>query len=894
MNFSVLRLSLPSVFGLVALAAFVSAGCSRGESRKTSAPKAWLVCEKPSANLGEVFEGAAPAREFLLENRSDAPVSVSEIEIDKTCECTETSFDSDPLQPGSVARLRVVIDTRGKAGDLHTRITLRDKDGQLRPLELALQVTVRPTLSVSTDRVDFGVIAGNQIRERTFEVRQRVHGAPELVGVEPKNAALTAQFDRIEDGDANALQAWRVVLRLNPARLTGPAEGVMELTGSDSNAPKLSVAWTAQPTGGYEIIPDEVAVVIMPHSVSSSALGQVLIRRRDGRSFRVVESYSDLEFVEMKTAAHAASPECRMVISRRKATQNDAPEFGRGTILLETDDQDDAPLMIPVSFYAPSAAGGQMEITEQDPHRLEKMLPFLATGYSASRRMVHDVYGEGSETAHIVGLRVPGGRTNAFKYTTLTWRQRLELTRQDVAVYKSSDPFEPSEIASRRPTSRTTSIRGRDALYSWYPTHGICSIEEPASWDTGVYGLNFFLALQGGANFHDVATFCAHLAKMVPELDKTVGPRVFVRPTLSDHGAIVEVQWRSNDIESDCLEDYRLSVDIGRSFLPVRLRAEQAKEKTRSVAERSLELQSFDDGRVWFPRQANLVEQHFRGQDPNPVQSLKQSLQFTALHVNENRDQCRDEAFTFEGLELPHGTEVRDQRAGKLKTYSYGGVPLNEAKLRRFLEVPPQAEDYAPVLGNPEPFRVNGADGHYLGKRSLCGPLALWCVAHDLGSKPTLSRIVELTKPGDRGVSLEQLRIAAVQLGLGARSLHISDPVKLGAALENVPGARAIVYAHHSHYWAITEFEDGRFRVADFPSVRRLTPTELGANWSGECIVVAASDEELLALGDSRWHTWLGLAIGIACCVVAACGRFWKRAEHETGSKADLAKVAKV
>jgi hypothetical protein len=109
-----------------------------------------LVIEKDHVDAGTVVEGFDIRHTFLLQNRGDGPLIISEAKTD--CSCTKMQHD-DIIQPLSNSYLRVIFHTLGQTGDQVKTIRLSTNDSSEPERVLKISAHVLPAVKVEPGRV---------------------------------------------------------------------------------------------------------------------------------------------------------------------------------------------------------------------------------------------------------------------------------------------------------------------------------------------------------------------------------------------------------------------------------------------------------------------------------------------------------------------------------------------------------------------------------------------------------------------------------------------------------------------------------------------------------------------------------------------------------------------
>ncbi|HNR73028.1 MAG TPA: DUF1573 domain-containing protein [Cyclobacteriaceae bacterium] len=90
----------------------------------TKAPQ--LIASNYALDFGRVSAGTKSELSTFVQNKGKQPLIVREIQ--PNCSCVTAVFDKTTLQPGETATLKIVLDTKGRAGTQNKSITIYSTD----------------------------------------------------------------------------------------------------------------------------------------------------------------------------------------------------------------------------------------------------------------------------------------------------------------------------------------------------------------------------------------------------------------------------------------------------------------------------------------------------------------------------------------------------------------------------------------------------------------------------------------------------------------------------------------------------------------------------------------------------------------------------------------------
>ena len=70
--------------------------------------------EKTSYDFGKILQGEVVSYTFRFTNVGDAPLLITS--VDKSCGCTASEFDHQPIDPGKSGQIKITYDSKGHHG----------------------------------------------------------------------------------------------------------------------------------------------------------------------------------------------------------------------------------------------------------------------------------------------------------------------------------------------------------------------------------------------------------------------------------------------------------------------------------------------------------------------------------------------------------------------------------------------------------------------------------------------------------------------------------------------------------------------------------------------------------------------------------------------------------
>ncbi|HKI85616.1 MAG TPA: DUF1573 domain-containing protein, partial [Thermoanaerobaculia bacterium] len=135
--------ALLAATSLVAASPSSATGAKSSSAPAASAHQPKIVAPEPVKDVGQVTKGSKVSHDFVLENKGDAPLVISEVR--PGCGCTVVSFDKT-IAPGASGKVHAVVDTTDFSGPIAKDVTVLSNDPKTPRLQLVIKADVRPYL----------------------------------------------------------------------------------------------------------------------------------------------------------------------------------------------------------------------------------------------------------------------------------------------------------------------------------------------------------------------------------------------------------------------------------------------------------------------------------------------------------------------------------------------------------------------------------------------------------------------------------------------------------------------------------------------------------------------------------------------------------------------------
>ena len=183
--------------------------------------------------LGQILRGTVLERTFVLQNRGDAPLDITDVQA--ACDCTTVPLARTRLAPGESLSLRVKLDTAKLLGPIEKSILLTSNDPQLPVFALELRGQVLSPYALEPAMLRFAPIGRNRAWSATLTLA-RTDGEPLRVqGVRVKgNSSFHARFRKTPGRESG-----EIVVAYQPGAEPHPVEATVEVVLDDPLQPTL-------------------------------------------------------------------------------------------------------------------------------------------------------------------------------------------------------------------------------------------------------------------------------------------------------------------------------------------------------------------------------------------------------------------------------------------------------------------------------------------------------------------------------------------------------------------------------------------------------------------------------------------------------------------------------
>lgn len=215
--------------------------------------KAWAEAVEIS-DFGRVKEGETVEHVFLVQNESNAPISVTQSAA--SCGCTVVVPTSESITAGSTGDITVRMNTKGRSGNVASSIVVSLSDGTTREFRLTGYVynTKLPTLK-------FGTIDSKAGRTKSVQFRWPQVSDFAIEKLEFDSRAIDASFE-----NNSSERSTQITVSTLPEIGSGAFSQVIKLTSNDPEQREYVLTATGYVLHPIEVERDVIAVGNVSHN----------------------------------------------------------------------------------------------------------------------------------------------------------------------------------------------------------------------------------------------------------------------------------------------------------------------------------------------------------------------------------------------------------------------------------------------------------------------------------------------------------------------------------------------------------------------------------------------------------------------------------------------------
>ncbi len=241
-----------------------------------------LVCETPTAQLGELKAGAPLTHSFKLINNSPSQ-TVALLGVKVSCGCTKHGFDRKKLKPGESATLAVQINTLAQAAgpwSWTAHVEYKTDGTAVGSLQLALTANLVREISITPPGLAISLESGTVTQDVVIEDRRAVPLT--IKGVSPSSPHLKALLS----ADSRPGQH-RITITVNDDTPLGEHRETIVLVTGDPLYPELHVPVQVSKKHPAMLKAYPAELFWDSDSQTARATAATVLRRVDGKPLQI-------------------------------------------------------------------------------------------------------------------------------------------------------------------------------------------------------------------------------------------------------------------------------------------------------------------------------------------------------------------------------------------------------------------------------------------------------------------------------------------------------------------------------------------------------------------------------------------------------------------------------
>lgn len=214
-----------------------------------------LYIREVNFDFGEKKSGKVVQHEFLLENRGDENLKISDIKT--SCGCTTSGTRTMLLKPGEMKPLAVKMDLKGRSGQQRQSLTLRTNDPNNRISVLTISGQAIPDILVEPRTLNLQEQELGKVHQGELRLTSSTGEPFEIVRVTAKRENLEVEIEQAADGLSAKIQ-----VTSKPQEGQGHFTDVLEIETTNPNVKQVRVLVMWQISTGISISPGQVNLIL--------------------------------------------------------------------------------------------------------------------------------------------------------------------------------------------------------------------------------------------------------------------------------------------------------------------------------------------------------------------------------------------------------------------------------------------------------------------------------------------------------------------------------------------------------------------------------------------------------------------------------------------------------
>lgn len=240
-------------------------------------------------DFGTVPRGAKVHHTFVLQNRTQEPLSV--LNVRASCGCTTGQASTSLIQPGQSANVVAEMDTRNFVGRKETTlfvslITAGGREGEAR---LGVASTILSDVVLNPGSIDFGTVTRGQTPNLILTVDRM--GAPQWRAVRMVSACRSISANLVETARNERTVSYQLHVSLKPDAPTGVIRDEIRILTNDPETASIPIPLTATIRGDLSASPSPL--VLGRVNSPTGTQGRVVVRASKPFVIQAIEGAND-------------------------------------------------------------------------------------------------------------------------------------------------------------------------------------------------------------------------------------------------------------------------------------------------------------------------------------------------------------------------------------------------------------------------------------------------------------------------------------------------------------------------------------------------------------------------------------------------------------------------
>ncbi|MGA0333839.1 MAG: DUF1573 domain-containing protein [Kiritimatiellia bacterium] len=218
-----------------------------------------IFCEQAVVDFGEKPSGTVVEHVFLIENRGDDVLKISEIR--STCGCTTPGEKTMVILAGEQKELRVVMDLKGRSGPQNQQVTLFTNDPEQRSFDLRISGEAVPEIRVEPRTLNLKQVGGDRPHEGEILLTSTKGEPFKITSVKASRDRVRASLKMAEDG-----KSAKILVQPRSQKGQGHFTDVLVIETDHPEVREVRVLVMWQVSTGVTVAPGQMSLVLRDNS----------------------------------------------------------------------------------------------------------------------------------------------------------------------------------------------------------------------------------------------------------------------------------------------------------------------------------------------------------------------------------------------------------------------------------------------------------------------------------------------------------------------------------------------------------------------------------------------------------------------------------------------------